>query len=510
MANTTTNEPQNGTAAEPVVALKNKTQNLPQDLSKRAVKGGVWLFALRIANRGLGFVRTVILAKLLSPHDFGLLGVAMLAISTLDAFSQTGVQAALVHKKDNVESYLDVAWTISIFRGLALCLLLLLGAPLIANFFNSPESKWVIVTISVNMLLTGVSNIAIVLFQKELEFNKQFAYEVSSTAVDLILSIWLAFVLKSVWALVLSGIAKNLVRCILSYVFHPYRPKLCFSRKKFKDLFHFGIWILGSTILVFLITQGDDILVGRLLGVAALGIYQMAYLISNLPVTELSDVISRVTFPAYAKLQNDPARLRQAYLSVLQVTAYLTVPMAGAILVLGHEITSIFLGPQWSSAVPTIQVLALGGLVNSICATARPVFQGVGRPEVDTRWHIVRLLIMASILYPLTMRWGLIGTAIGVLASTCVTTIGFIVQVVRITRCSYLDFGKMTLIPLINSAIMMAVIAAAKQGLGKVNFEGLIFLSATGLIAYLLMTYIFEKSTDYGAFKMVSQIRAHL
>ena len=344
-----------------------------ESLSKKVVRGGVWLFTLRITNRGLGFIRTIILARLLAPGDFGILGIAMLAASTFDAFSQTGFQSALIQKKDDVRDYLDVAWTALAIRGVLLFSVLFVTAPLIAKFFNSTQAELVIMVIAVNMLITGFGNIGIVFFQKELEFNKQFTYEFSATIVDLVVSITLAFILRNVWALVWGGMAKNVTRFILSYILHSYRPRLRFDKDKFRDLFGFGIWISGSTILIFLITQGDDIFVGKMLGVTALGFYQMAYLLSNLPSTEIADVISRVTFPAYSRLQDDLMKLREAYLKVLQVTAYVSIPLAGGIFILSYEFTQIFLGEKWLPMVPAIQILALAGLIGSISATTRPI-----------------------------------------------------------------------------------------------------------------------------------------
>ena len=124
-----------------------------EPLSKRVVRGGIWVFALRITNRGLGFIRTIILARLLAPHDFGLLGIAMLSIATLDTFSQTGFQAALVQKKENIESYLDTAWTVSAIRGVILFVLLFSSSPIVARFYNSPQATLIIRVIAVIVLV---------------------------------------------------------------------------------------------------------------------------------------------------------------------------------------------------------------------------------------------------------------------------------------------------------------------------------------------------------------------
>lgn len=477
-----------------------------EPLSKRVVRGGAWLFALRTTNRGLGFVRTIILARLLAPEDFGLLGIAMLAASTLDAFSQTGFQSALIQRNENIEAHLDVAWTILAVRGVFLFAILFLSAPLIAQFFNTPRATLVIMVIAANMLLTGFGNVGIMFFQKELEFNKQFIYELSATVVDLAVSISLAFILRNVWALVWGGIAKNCARFFLSYMLHPYRPRIRFESEKFKDLFRFGIWVSGSTILIFLVTQGDDIFVGRMLGVTALGFYQMAYLLSNLPVTEISDVISRITFPAYSKLQDDLAKLRETYLKVLQLTTYISMPLAAGIFALGAEFTKIFLGQKWMPMVPAIQVLALAGLVSSVTATTRPIFHGIGKPKFDTIWQIVRLLVLVAVIYPLTVALGISGAAFAVLTSTLLSAIGFTFMAIRITGCNFQRFSKMTILPLINAAIMVFVVIVLKMSFSYVTLWHFLLLIGAGISSYLLVTYIFEKFMNYEIKKIIKTI----
>lgn len=491
------------------IIVKNNLQQ-PESLSKMVVRGGIWVFTLRFTNRGLGFIRTIILARLLAPEDFGLIGIAMLAASTLDAFSQTGLQSALIQKKNDIKTYLDVAWTTLAIRGIFLFAILFLSAPLISKFFNSVQAELVIMVIAVNMIITGFGNIGVVFFQKDLQFKKQFAYEFSATVVDLVVSISLAFILRSVWALVWGGMAKNITRFCLSYILHSYRPRLKFDKDKFRDLFGFGIWVSGSTILIFLITQGDDILVGRMLGVTALGFYQMAYLLSNLPSTEIADVISRVTFPAYSKLQDDLNKVREAYLKVLQVTAYFSIPIAGGISVLSFEFTRVFLGEKWLPMVPAIQILALAGAIGSISATTRPIFHGIGKPKIDTTWQVVRLVVLAVVIYPLTITWGISGAAFAVLITTFISAIGFSFMAVRITNCNAGNFWKMTVLPLLNATIMAFVIMTIKTRFECINLWHFLILIGAGFTAYLFVTYIFEKLMNYGITKIMKEIFASL
>lgn len=485
-----------GEKANIVEVAKNNFQQ-PEPLSKRVVRGGVWVFALRFTNRGLGFIRTIILARLLAPSDFGLLGIAMLAISTLETFSQTGFQAALIQKKDNVESYLDTAWTVSAVRGVLLFFILFFSAPLVAIFFNSLQATLVIKVIAVSTLLSGFRNIGIIFFQKDLEFNKQFFYELSATLVDLTIAITLAFMLRNVWALVWAGLAANFVRIFMSYILHPYRPHVRFKKSEFKELFGFGKWVLGSSVLIFLVTQGDDIFVGKMLGVTALGFYQMAYLISNLPATEITHAISQVTFPAYSKLQDDLPKLREAYLDVLQLTAFISIPLAGGIFILAPEFIRIFLGEKWIPMIPAMQVLALAGLVRSIAATTGSVFFAIGKPKIDTKWQIVRLLVLIVLIYPFTVRWGILGTSIVVLLSIFVSNIGFSFMVIRVIRCRLKDFSKLVALPLANGIIMVSAIVALKSYATTIGITTFFLLIAVSMLIYFGISYLFDRYFNY-------------
>ena len=463
------------------------------------VKGGLWVFALRFINRGLGFIRTIVLARLLAPEDFGLLGIAMLAISTLETFSQTGFQIALIQKKENVKPYLDTAWTVSSIRGIILFLILLLSAPAIAAIFNSPQASLIIRVIAVSTLLSGFRNIGVLFFQKELEFNKQFSYEFSATLVDLTVAISLAFILRNVWALVWGGLAANFVRLIMSYIVHPYRPKIKFDKNKFDELFRFGRWTVGSGIFIFLLTQGDDIFIGKSLGIAALGFYQVAYMLSNLPASEVTYVISQVTLPAYSKLQSDIPRLKEAYFRVLQVALSLSFPIGALIFLLGPHFTIIFLGEKWMPMVPAMQALCIFGVTRSVNATFGSLFTGIVKPEIITKQAGIQLVIMCVLIYPLTIKWGILGTSIAVIIPNLYAYLSYSKKISHIINCKYSEFAKLFILPLLNISIMALLIIFAEfllfDAKDVIAFLTLVFI---GMISTIFFTFMLDKAFGFG------------
>ncbi|RKY39643.1 MAG: lipopolysaccharide biosynthesis protein, partial [Candidatus Omnitrophota bacterium] len=385
-----------------------------KSLSQKVVRSTFWMGAFKVTERTLRFIRTIIVARLLSPTDFGLFGLACLAMDILERFSETGMNAALIQKKEKTEEYLDTAWTINLIRNIFLFSLLFFGAPFIAKFFNNLSAAPLIRVIAVIMIVRGLTNIGAVYFIKEFDFRKQFVLRTVGIIVNVVVTLTLAFILRNAWALVWGYLAQSVANCIASYILHPYRPKLQLELPKAKELLNFGKWIFGSSILIFLITQGDDILVGKVLGLTALGLYQMAYAIANLPATEITHVISQVTFPAYSKLQDNLPKLREAYLKVLQLTAFISFPIAGLIFALAPDFTKLFLGEKWMPMVPAMQILVIGGAIRSIGATIGPIFQGVGRPDILTKSMFAQLLILAVSIYPLIFKLGITGASIAV------------------------------------------------------------------------------------------------
>jgi len=488
---------------------KKTDQHVSEPLSRKVVKGGLWVFGLRIINRGLSFIRTIILARLLAPEDFGLFGIAMLAIYTLEALSQTGFGPALIQKKENVELYLDTAWTVSVLRAIVLFLILFFTAPIASEFFNSPQTTLIIRVVAISTLLSGFRNIGIIFFRKELEFHKQFFYEFSAALVDLAVAITLAFILRNVWAIIWGGLAANLVSLLMSYVLHDYRPKVSFQKDKFRELFGFGKWVLTSSILVFLVTQGDDIFVGRVLGITALGLYQMAYTLSNLPATEITHVISQVTFPAYSKLQDRPSQLKEAYVRVLQLTSFLSFPLAAGIVVLAPHFIPILIGNKWLAAVPALQILAFAGLTRSIAATAGYLFYALGRTKIDTILQVIRLTLLISLIYPLSIQFDLIGVSLAVLVSIFVSNIGFTYMAAKLTHSTVTELLKVILIPMLNSTLAALVVVVLHPMIGT-DLQALIILVLCGTLVYLLLTYLSDRLLNYRIIPLTTEILSSL
>jgi len=477
-------------------------------LTQRVLEGGFWIFAIKIASRILTFIRTIIVARLLAPEDFGLMGVALLTMSVFYTFSQTGVGEALVQKRGDIEDYLSTTWILNILRGIIIFLLVFLGAPFIANFFNNFQVIPILRTMAFSPLILGFNSPKTVYFQKKFQFNKQFMVEVSATIVDILVTVTLAFILRNVWALVWGLLAGNTTRFVASYIVFPYCARFRFDINKARELLNFGKWIFGTAILTSFIMQGSNILIGKILGLAALGLYQMAYRISNLTAKEIRYVLSRVTFPAYSKIQDQLQRLREAYLRVFRLTAFISFPIAGFIFTLAPDFTKLFLGDKWMPIGVPMQILAILGLAHSLSACRRPLFKALGRPDIPMKLCVSQLIILASLIYPLTTKLNIVGGSLAVTLSTVIIFIFGEYLLARIIRCPIRIMIYSTLFAAIPTLLMVLTISVFRYFLfTQVRILEFFTLIVAGTITYIGTIMILDRLFGYNT---VQALKAQL
>lgn len=463
-------------------------------LSERVFSGGFWVFGLKGAQSLLNIVRLLVLARILAPNDFGLMGIALLTMAALEVFSQTGFRPALIQKKENIGPYLNAAWTLLAVRAATLFGILLLIAPQVASFFKSPEAEPIIRVIGLSTLLAGFSNIGVVFFKKELQFRKESAYLMAGTVADFAVAITSVLILQNVWALVFGHVAGNATRFAASYILHPFRPRFEFDLSKMRELWGFGRWIAGSGIMSFSIVQGVDAFVGRFLGAISLGLYQLASQISNLPSIILTSAVSEVTFPAYSKLQSDTALLGKAYLRTLEVTALFILPISGLIFVCAEDFTLLVLGEKWSGIVEPMRVLALCGLVSAFAGLNGAILLAAKRPDVITKLTLVKFAVIVILIYPVTEEWGLSGTALVVLASSLLITPNtYYLVAKRILGCRVSSMLRCIALPSIGTVIMCIIVGMLLMR--DTSLLSLIGSVLVGMSAYVASTLLLERAT---------------
>jgi O-antigen/teichoic acid export membrane protein len=390
--------------------------------TQSALKGISWMSAFRILTRGMTFAKTLVLARVLNPAQFGIFGIASLILSLLEILTETGINIVLVQSKEKIDDYIDSAWVVSIIRGFIISLLLAVSAPLIAIFFNTPSALSVILFISIVPLIRGFINPAEVNFQKNLQFEKEFLFRTSLFFFDASVSIVTALITHSVYSLVWGLVAGALLEVVLSFFIIRPLPRFTIHRQYFKEIFHKGKWITGYGIFSYIAENGDNFVVGKFMGAASLGIYQMAYKISILPISEISDVVSQVVFPVYTKIGNDRKRLARAFYRTIFYTSITSLVLGSIIFLFPEMIIKILLGTAWLAAVPVLKVLAVFGILRTVSGPASALFLALEKQKYVTLMTFTRFFALALTIYPLVTTFGLVGAGYSALISVIVET----------------------------------------------------------------------------------------
>ena len=465
---------------------------------EQAVRSGIWAAGINVGDRVLQLLKIVVLARLLSPTAFGLLGIGLLTLAALNQFSRLGFDQALVQRpEEDVDEYLNTAWVMKIARGLLLAVLAFALAPHLAAFFGEPRAEPVIRVLGVSPLLLGLQNPAVVYFQKNLDFHREFVYRIGGRLVDLVVAVAFVLVYRNVWALVAGLLASKATMVLLSYAIHQYRPRVSFDPEYGREMFGFGKWLFASGVLVFLYGQGDDAFVGWFFGATALGFYQIAYRFSNAPASEITGVISRVAFPALSKVQDDVDRLREGYFRSVQMSAVVGFPVAAGIVAVAPQFVGAVLGTEWEPIVPLMQLLAVWGGIRAFGANVGAVFKSVGRPDFDTKLQAVKVAIIAVLIYPAAEQFGVLGVAYVIVGNTFVIQPISIYLVLSVVEGSLSRLLSLVVYPLAGSALMAGVVVLIDtyvfDGTGVIELSVLV---AAGVVSYVVVMLTFERSTD--------------
>jgi O-antigen/teichoic acid export membrane protein len=464
---------------------------------EQAVRSGIWAAGINVGDRVLQLLKVVVLARLLSPTAFGLLGIGLLTLAALNQFSRLGFDQALVQRpEEDVDEYLNTAWVMKIARGLLLSVVAFALAPHLAAFFGEPRAEPVIRVLGVSPLLLGLQNPAVVYFQKNLDFHREFVYRIGGRLVDLVVAVAFVLVYRNVWALVAGLIASKATMVLLSYAIHQYRPRVSFDPEYGREMFGFGKWLFASGILVFLYGQGDDAFVGWFFGATALGFYQIAYRLSNAPASEITGVISRVAFPALSKVQDDVDRLREGYFRSVQMAAVVGFPVAAGIATVAPQFVGAVLGTEWEPIVPLMQLLAVWGGIRAFGANVGAVFKSVGRPDYDTKLQAIKVAIIAILIYPAAEQFGVLGVASVIVGNSFVIQPISIYLVLSIVEGSLARLLSVVIYPLSGSALMAGVVVLIDTyvlaGTGVIELSVLV---AAGVASYVGIMLTLERST---------------
>jgi lipopolysaccharide exporter len=337
--------------------------------------------------------RTVILARLLAPDDFGLLAVSLIAVDVLQRITNLGMVPALIQRQDAGDNHYAVAWTAGVIRAVIVAAVVFLVAPVLAVWFGQTRAAPLIRVVALQPVLEALASIRVAEITRDLQFRRLALIALPEALVNTVVSITLAKAL-GVWALVAGALAGEGAYLVMSYVLAPYRPRLVFSLAAARPLVQFGRWIFAIGLVTIAGSTLLQVVISRTLGAADLGLYVLAARLAFIPAEVSGEVIGAVAFPLYARIQTKGPELVRTFRVLYTGMLALLAPVCLLLLVLAPSLVANLLGPRWDGSVPLIQLLALVSLLGLLGDSIAPILQGVGRPD----WLVVIEAVQSSVL----------------------------------------------------------------------------------------------------------------
>jgi O-antigen/teichoic acid export membrane protein/glycosyltransferase involved in cell wall biosynthesis len=451
-------------------------------------RGAGWMVMLRMADRVLGVISLGILARMLLPEHFGLVALAGSLGGLLEIISEFSVELALIRESQSDRRLYDSAWTIKIVRGLAVSVILVLLAPTVARFFAEPRIEVVVYCLALASFILSFENIGVVEFRKHLAFEKEFTYLFLSRCLSTVVAVMLALIWRNYWVLIAGILTHKVTQVALSYVVHDYRPKISFAG--FWELFQFSKWMAIQNCVHGLNLRMPGWVIGRLAGVGAVAYYEVASEIATLTTSELRAPIRRALYPGFAKMAADRRALHKSFVDAYGLMVLIGLPIPILLALTAPLLIQVFLGDQWRSAVPVIEVLALYGIVQALGSSSHLVYLAVNRPNI-TAWlsGLYFILLLPLLVTGVTLA-GPVGAAWALTITSLVVLVVDFAVVFKVLEVGPQRIFSALARPVAGSLTMLAgliplrlLVPATESWIGSVI--QLTTLAASGSILYL-------------------------
>lgn len=423
------------------IILKLKATLWSDNILGKSLRGGSILATGSIIENFLRFARNVILARLLAPEAFGLMATVLAVVAVMEAFTEVGLrQSVIQHKHGSEDLFTNIVWWMSSCRGFVLYVIGFLAAPFICDFYQKPEMLLLIRVGFLSILFNGFISPKVHVLEKEMRFKGWVFLMQGSGIMGVIITMAIAFFFQNVWALVIGFTAESFLRSSLSFIFYPIKPSLKFDKLFFSDIFTFSKKMFGLPILMLLFVQTDIFVIGKVLSMAALGMYALAKSLAEIPNTFLSKALSPILLPTLAQIQDDKDKLKANILLLTKWTMAIGLPLISFFVFFANPILSVIYGPKYAAVAVPFALLSIYNLI-SICATFPMfVFIAIGQPDIQRSASFMRTALFLIIIYPAIYFGELIGAAAAVLFSMLTQLAVAIIYLKRLLHITNMEY----------------------------------------------------------------------
>ncbi|AKB76259.1 Lipopolysaccharide biosynthesis protein WzxC [Methanosarcina lacustris Z-7289] len=463
-------------------------------LMKSATRGVFWSGISQFSTQMYQFIVIIVLARLLYPEDFGIIGMAVIFTGLVQTINELGLSAAIIQKKNINDNHLSTSFWISLGLGISLFITTVIISPYIADFFKNELVGPVVSVLSIGFIFGSCSVVHRSLLQKNIEFKKIAITEIVASVMSGSLSIILALFGFGVWSLVFGTILSNFTRSVLLWKVCTWRPSMTFDLTSFKELFSFGAHVMGSRFLNYIDSNIDYLLIGKFLSATALGHYTLAYQLSTFPLTRISSIITSVTFPTFSIIQDDNDTLRYAYLKVIKYISTITFPLLAGLIMVAPDFIPIAFGEKWAPMIVPLQILCVAGALKSVGTTVGSILLSKGRSDIQFKWNVFTAIVL-PIAILIGIRYGITGVAMAITMMSFLLCL--IIQSIanNLINLNFSDYFK-ALYPATIGSILVIISLLIYQKLSIYNHLDIFSLTSSiiiGVLVYMLVMRIMAK-----------------
>lgn len=393
----------------------------PPNLQQQIRRGLGLVFLSTVGSRGISFAADVGLMRLLAVESFGVMAFGLLVVNSLNLVRSMGIGEALIFRQEADQQSCDTGFAMALVLGMGLYGVAYAATPWIALLAESGDRELVASVVrwlGVLVLLQALASVPGALIERALAFEKRFFVDTLPTLVYAVLGLGLALGGQGIWSLVWGRLAGAAVGTVAAWWLSPWRPGWQFSWTKVREIGRYGRFIAGAALVSFLVVNVDDALVVKLTGVTALGFYARAYLLANLPATSVAHIVSRVAFPAYARLREQRGAVRELYVRLVGGVMLISMPIACGLVLLARPFALGIFGEKWAPIAPLLPWLGIYGLLRALLSNTGPLFNALGEPQAILKTNTVQSLLLLIGLFPLIQWRGAEGACIGILMGT--------------------------------------------------------------------------------------------
>ena len=394
-----------------------------KSLRETGLHGLSWAFASRVGGQAFQLAFSIVLARLLTPEEFGIIGMLLVFTGFAQTLADFGLSSALIQNQAVAEIHRSTAFWLQSAAGLVLCVVFFVGAPYVAQFYSTPVLEPLTRLVSCVFPIQAIGLTHYALLTKEFRFRALAVATFASTIVSGIVAVMLAWRGYGVWALAWQPIIATGSLTAFWWLQSGWRPRLLFGRQAAVQMGSYGIYLLGHATINYWLRNGDKLIIGKLLGSYPLGIYSRAYTLMLLPLNNISGVFGQVMFPVLARMQDDLPRFRRAYLKATQFIALIAFPMMFGLAALSAPIILMLLGEKWRDVIPVFRVLSFVGLVQSIIFPVAWIFTSLGRTKAQFQLS-VGFAAAFAVAMGIGVQYGIMGVTYAYAAWTLVAALG--------------------------------------------------------------------------------------